>query len=569
MSAATALKAPVPGSHSRLDFHMGEAFCRVASDYPTVLDIILEQVQNALDADAKNILVVLNRKTRHIAIRDDGNGVSQEMFEEALRRVCLSQKDSGKLGRFGIGLISPLGKCETFTFTSCHKGVDYGYREWSFVTDDIRRQSQDVAIPHRARSDLFFIKKKNLTAPKGLTTVMWRTEVNILKYSPDRMISRIGSITALKDAILERFGPTMRRHKVTLALKFANENGSVETLDGIQAKQFTGRALPQIVIEDPDAGKVIFSLYLAAKTTKGQQGKVLVGEADNDYRFGFSLFARSAEKLLSDEIVSGLSSGIFEGEILAEKVKLHSTRRSFESDDALVSFCIAIESWFQKHGAKHLEEVSGARRDQRYQDLGLESLREIEAMLQDPAFEVIRSVLKEFRIGTVGPGTTVETKTVGKQDENAVSTDNPGPQERDASESEKGASEKSPPQPDPDPYTVAGPRGQRRALVKKGNLGLQFSYIAMDGSDRLWELDARQGILHFNVNHPTWVACDVSDRKVRQLQETVAINALMIKAMPDELEDSLRFAFDEALRPLIYLYHVSPAFNLRKRVQPV
>jgi hypothetical protein len=57
----------------------------------------------------------------------------------------------------------------------------------------------------------------------------------------------------------------------------------------------------------------------------------------------------------------------------------------------------------------------------------------------------------------------------------------------------------------------------------------------------------------------------VSDRKVRQLQETVAIQALMIEAMPDEYKDDMRFAFDMALRPLIHLYHVSPAFIVGRR----
>ena len=38
---------------------MGEAFIRVASDYPTILDVILEQVQNALDANSKKIFILL------------------------------------------------------------------------------------------------------------------------------------------------------------------------------------------------------------------------------------------------------------------------------------------------------------------------------------------------------------------------------------------------------------------------------------------------------------------------------------------------------------------------------
>ena len=560
----TALQKPTEKiSHSRLDFHMGEALCRVASMYPTLLDIILEQVQNAIDANAKNILVVLNRKTSHIAIRDDGDGVTQQMFNDALQRVCLSGKEAGKLGRFGIGLISPLGKCERFTFTSCHRTEVDGYREWSFVTDDIRAQQRAVAVPHQSREDLYFIRRSGQAAPRGRTTVMWRTEVNIFNYSPDKMISRIGSIESLRDTILDRFSAAMRKKGITLQLKFKNTNGSEQELKGIQAKEFTGRPLSVVHINDSDAGDVTFSLFIAQKTTKGQNGKVNVGETNDDFRFSFAQFARSLDGLLSDEIISGLNSGVFEGEITADNVQLHSTRRQFEKDDALVGFCVAIEKWFQKHGVKHLTEVSEERRDQRYQDLGIESLREIEAMLEMPEFGELRSILGAFKVGSADPGTEVDDKRVlGTQAESALLTsNNPEP----ANDSAETGGTKSRRTPEADPYTVAGPRGRHRALVKRENLGLQFSYVAMDGSDRLWELDSRQGVLHFNVNHPIWVTCDVSDRKVRQLQETVTINALIIEAMPDEYREALRMAFDETLKPLTYLYHVSPAFNIRKK----
>jgi hypothetical protein len=562
MSAA-ALKAVTPGSLSELNFHMGEAFLRVASDYPTVHEVILEQVQNAIDANAKHVLVVLNRKTRHIAIRDNGDGTSEKTFEEALQRVCLSGKESGKLGRFGIGLISPLGKCERFTFTSSGKGLANGYHEWEFVTDDIRRQSQRVTIPNRSREDLFHIKHSGHRAPKGLTTVMWRTEINIFGYSSDRMISRISSIENLRDSILERFGPSMRRNKVTLDLKFMDESGKPEELKGITAQEYTGRKLPEVTITNRDAGKVVFKLYLATKTTKGQSGKVQVGEIDNDYRFPFSSFTRSSV-LLADEVIQGLQSGIFEGEILGEKVTLHSTRRSFNKNDSVIGFCEAIEEWFAKHGAKHLEEIKEQTRDKRYQDLGLESLRELEAMLLNPSFQYIRDVLGDFQLGSVGERHAFKAETVGVQSENSIPTNCPESPPPNVGNKKSGASHQTS-KPEGVPYTSAGPRGKRRALVSGGNLGLQFSYIAMDGSDKLWELDIRQGILHFNVNHPIWVACDVSDRKVKQLQITVAINALLTEAIPADYQEWVRLAFDESLRPLVHMFHTSPAFNLRKK----
>lgn len=553
-------------SHSRLDFHMGEAFCRIASDYPTVLDVILEQVQNAIDANARSILVLLNRKTRHIAIRDDGDGASREKLEKALQEVCLSQKERGKLGRFGIGLISPLDKCHASTFISCSRNKEGGYMEWKFDTNDIRKQQRDVQIPCRSRPELTFIAHKNMRAKKGQTTVLWRTEVNILRYSPDKIISRITSIDALAEAILERFGAAMRRNNVILNLKFENEDGTKELREGIRAKLFTGRPLGKVIIDDENAGKVTIDLFLAPKTTKGQNGKVIVGEADNDYRFGFNLFARSADGVLPEEISQALLSGVFEGEILGEKVKLHSTRKSFEKDDAFVGFGAAIESWFQKYGAKHLEEVKEARRDQRYQELGLQSLREIEEMLRNPAFADIRKVLEGFSDGSVGKGhAPVPKNRVGdKQDEKSLSTRGTNPKEGDGDSTPHDSATED--DPAHTPFTVAGPRGKQRTVVKRDSVGLQFSYIAMDGSDRLWELDTRLGVLHFNTNHPIFVACDEgSGRKLRQLQETVAVNALMIQAMPDDYAETLRYAFDETLRPLSYLFHVSPAFNLRKR----
>ncbi len=558
--------AHVRSKHSRLDFHMGEAFLRVASDYPTILDVILEQVQNAIDAEAKTITVVLNRKTRHIAIRDDGEGVSVETFETALQRVCLSGKERGKLGRFGIGLISPLGKCQTFVFTSCPKDTPKGYMEWTFTTEDIKQEARDIKIPVRSRTDIFFVGKGK-TGPKGQTTVMWRTEVNIFKYSADKMISRVSSIDYLEEAILDRFSAALRRNKVVLNLRFVNEDGSEEKREGIKAKLFTGRPLSKVVITEPDVGKVEFRLFLAPRTTKGQNGKVLIGEIDNDYRFPFHLLARQAGGLLPDEVLQALSSGVFEGEIVGEGVKLHSTRKSFEKDDAFVGFCAAIETWFQKHGSSHLEEIKEAHRDQRYQELGLKSLHEIEVLLNDPAFATIKSVLEDFKVGTTGchHSPRDEENIIGLQDETSISTHGLGAEESDSTNESGGRVDSTEDKPKHRPLTVTGPRGRRRTLVRNDSIGLQFSHVAMDGSDRLWELDDRRGILHFNVNHPIWVEADVSDRKIRQLQETVAIFALTIKAMPDDLGETLRLAFDESLRPLSFLFKCSQAFNSGRR----
>lgn len=551
-------------TQSRIDFHAGEALHRVAASYVTILAVVLEQVQNALDADARSITVVLNRKTRHIAIRDDGSGASATSFETALQQVCQSQKVSGKLGRFGIGLISPIGKCEYSTFTS-FDATSNMYNEWTFRTADIRKQQRDVTIPLKTREDLHFIRGKQQSAPKGKTSVMWRTEVNIFKYTDDKFISRIDDIDSLADTIFAEFGAKMNRLQTVLNLKFYDERGTPEVREGLRPRQFSGRPLDDVIMSEPDVGKIFIQLYLAPKTTRGQVGKVLVGEADNDFRIPMSVFYQSLEGMLAPDAGDALISGIFEGEILAEGIKLHVSRKSFERNDALVGFCGAIEKWYQNYGAKYMEEVKEARREQRYQELGLQSLRELEQLFANvPAFSDLRKVIDTFEQGTIGKGHTEppESRVKGVQPEKSLSTKVSPP----ALPSNGGEGDRTPSKEreSHQPFTVAGPRGKHRTVVKNGSFGLQFSHIAMDGSSQLWELDTRQGVLHLNTNHPLWTFCESTDRKIRQLQETVAINALMIEMMPDDLKDSIRFTFDETLPLILHLYHVSPAFNLRR-----
>ena len=111
-------------SLSALDVHLGNVLMHIASDtYTTLPRTVLEGVQNALDADADTIHIIVDMRGRQIIIRDNGNGVTVKMFDDALLQICNSQKSDDKLGRFGRGLISPLNKCKLFRFTSVRNGT--------------------------------------------------------------------------------------------------------------------------------------------------------------------------------------------------------------------------------------------------------------------------------------------------------------------------------------------------------------------------------------------------------------------------------------------------------------
>src|SRR3989344_1995365 len=121
MPTPTAQKANPDSNYSRLGLFEGSAFALIAERAEDLMAAMSESVQNSLDEETSIITIVLNRKTRHIAVRDDGRGVDRDQFEVKLRNSGRSQKKRGDLGRHGLGFLAFLGKCEYFTFTSCPK----------------------------------------------------------------------------------------------------------------------------------------------------------------------------------------------------------------------------------------------------------------------------------------------------------------------------------------------------------------------------------------------------------------------------------------------------------------
>ncbi len=554
-------------NRSQVSFHYGRALLKLAQTYVSLFEVTLEAVQNAIDSNATNIAIGINRRERVITIADNGDGVNRQNFEEALSSVCESVKERGKLGQFGLGLISPLGKCELFTFTSCPRRGKEGYLEWTFETDSISRQAKAVQIPCRPRA-LAFRDKPSTRAPQGTRLIDWRTQVVIQNYVVDREISRIQSAEALKEAIVEKFSVAMRRNSVTVNIRIINENGTEDKAAG-KAQRFGGQKLPEVVVDNKEAGKTIFHLYLARRGTFGYQGKVGVGEASNDFRFSFSLFAKNSVDFLSEDIVELFKSGVFEGEILSSNAKLHENRKMFVRNDALVGFCEAIEEWFRAHGQKHLKEVREQRQGERIQTLSLQSMKTIQSLLGNDLFSKLREdTIGSFRHGNIGSGHSVpdDRRIVGEQDRPSVSTT--------SGESRDGGGGGHPNEPaeaekvEHAPFTVAGPKGQARTVVKGSSRGLQIDHVAMRADGPPWALEPKAGTIYFNVEHPEWIAASkAGDRQLMQYQEIGAIMALVHHTMPDEYKKIVDLAYGDMVAPLAYLLHNSPSFNLRARIK--
>lgn len=548
-----------PSNFNKISFHQGKALRHLANMYPTLQAVILELVQNALDRDveATKISILIDFKTARLFVADNGKGISVDRMKTVLTTIAdparSREQKKGGLGQFALGLFSPLGKCDHYTFTSCPAPHRYGFNEWVVRCKQVEEQRDDISIPMRYCQELTLSEAPG----KGQTKVVWRTKLEMHKFDKDAYISRI-EMDGLVSAIQNRFSAVMRKNKANISIKIIREDGAEESRPSVQAHQFRGQKLAEYKVDSPEAGKVVIQLYVAPKIKGSRCGNVVMGTFESDFRFPFHYFTRSATQLLNEDIVTALSSGVFEGEIVASKVKLHANREAFHKDDAYIGLCVVIEDWFNSYGRKHLEEINKSHQDQRYQELGLKSLKVLENLLKNIKFSNLLRVLKSFKHGLIGTGHKEPEKkdVVGEQDQLSLSLDgNPGkpkthdpdaePRDRDVPEAEK--KEKIHP-------TVTGPRGQVRRIVKHSSFGLQLTYEDPDllSSSDLWKLDDKNGILAFNVRHPLWAECEKKDTALMKFQEFVAIQALTLYAMPEAFRDRQREVLDELIPSFVY-----------------
>lgn len=538
--------------HSPFGFHEGEALLRLAGYYPSLLDVLLELVQNSIDKNARLIRIAIDMRIRQILNRDDGDGVDQKEFEKALTHISSTIKESDKLGRFGIGMTSPLGKADEVIFTSTPKSNPHGYNQWTFNTEALRAQHKIEGIPVQICPELQFSSRENRNT-KGTIYIPWRTEVRIKNYTPDRQINRV-TIQSLSAGILDRFGAKMRRNKTVVMVTIIDETGK-KSQQEIRAKEFEGQELTKVELNEEDSGRTTFRLFMAKKTEKGRKGKVLIGETSNDFRLDFNTFERSLPDVckLSEDVVTALKSGFFEGEILNSKVRLHASRKSFEADDVLVGFCAVIEKWYEQYGSRYFKEAKEQKQEERYQALGVRSLKVIESLLKVPGFASLLNVFNSFKKGSIGIGHVEHKGEVSEITSIAVGGNVGQKIERVNS----GGEPRGKPQAeylDHHPLTVVGPSGSKRVAVRSNSLGLQLMHEAMQGSNNLWVLNEETGTLRINVLHPLWQQCEEhGDKTLMHFQEKLIVEALVLHASPPDWAERAKLVIDEMNAAFVYL----------------
>lgn len=542
--------------------HHGVAIIAAANTYKKVTQVILEAIQNALDAEAKNVWININWIKRTISVRDDGHGVTHETFDKALDNVGKSIKPKGRLGRWGYGLVAPLGKCVEFTFTSQPKstGNQQPYLRWTFVTDDIENTSEEIDIPGIAVEELRF--SRSLKPRTGF--VNWRTCVELRGIVTDKRIASV-DVNELIETAVDEFRVRMLQRDVTLHLNVIPEQGHPYS-SSHKAEPYSGEKLDPVQTKAGSNGVVRINLWLAKRTSGKYAGKVGVGQIDDAFRVPMDKFVRSVHGLLDKETAKALASGVFEGEITSNMIRLEATRVSFEENDGLIEFLGEIEKWYEVIGRAYYEEACDKADSERFRKNAEQTLDSVQKMLDDPGLKELRDLVSTFPpnphgIGVPSPdgsntGDDAEVsarkdKVKAKKKRGGGNGGNGGGDGGGNGGSGGGSGGGRSTDTDETVF-IPDPNGKHRMTVKVRNFGLRFGET--EDIHGPWQLDTSEGILWFNTSHPLYSQCSDArnaDKVIQKYQRQVAIQALSLKVLPEDWQESAAEGFDIALRAYV------------------
>lgn len=508
---------PKTPEDATIGFHIGNVLEIIAGRYSKAQRMLLEQVQNAIDAHATLISVIINLAKREIRIWDNGEGASNEDMNASLRRLAHSRKTSDKFGRFGIGVVSAFAKCDYFTFTSTKEGDD-GYLEWTFNTKDLLDKSDTAKVPCVRRGDLIYCLDHNRALrieDRGKERVSWKTQVHIVGLTKNARLSNI-NLPLFRSDIQNHFGKVMMERGIRVKIRFIDEKGREVRVPDVIAEAYSGEQLPPVRIENEEAGKTVFNIYLAREQSSGKySGVVTVSARGNPFRIAATdVFAKSA---LNPDILRDLTSGLFEGEIECEKLTLRPERDSYVDDDALFGLCLAVESWHRDVGSKHVRAMEAMRQEGRFHKIGTMALQFVAAMLKLREFEYAREFLKksEEKKETEREHVNVNKKVI-------IGVLKPVRPHKPPEEEENGDAKEK--------------KERTKPPVLRSRFGLNFDFAQLTASE-VYRFERETATLVFNRSHELWSMCEGTDVALARYQSSVARVVLTLcqwMDMPEE-----------------------------------
>lgn len=130
--------------------------------YRSFMTVLGEAVSNSWDADAHNVIITIDREEKVLIVRDDGNGMTEDDFQNKFLKIGYSKRKDGKshtnsgrpyIGRKGIGKLALLSCAQTITLLTKteHSELVGGVIDNSgldeAIKDDVSSNDYSLGIP--------------------------------------------------------------------------------------------------------------------------------------------------------------------------------------------------------------------------------------------------------------------------------------------------------------------------------------------------------------------------------------------------------------------------------------
>lgn len=526
--------------------HRGGLLERALDAYPTAMPVFQELVQNSIDIDgdkgATSILIEIDFDSGEARYSDNGPGMSEKTITEALNSIGRSVKGGrgDRYGRFGIGMVSPLSIFDSFEIVTAMSG--HVYQSYEFDRK-VMLSTHAGGWPFYCQEEPTLLHQDGRTIKRrGIAfceSVWWRTQVRLYRLTTDK-VKRNFDFEKFKSEVQLQYGSKLAA--LGTSVKVVLIEGGKKTESSFKAKLYEGKELGVWKGFEESIGNVEVCFYLTPQGYKGPL-RISTGITGNPFRVPLNadrLLEGSFYRLLSEETKAALASGMFQGEIVGDKLTLRASRKGFEEGDAQVGLAFVVDEWYRKVGSAHYTDEKSKREANRHQTLVEEALIKCSDFLKgrESPFAALFDGAQFGSVGighkdrpvTVVAGTEMTGKSIKKDAQGGSSHE--GGTSGGSSNGEKAAHR---------PVVVVG-NGNPRKVVRDHSTGLHV--VSVDLGSRLWFFERQAACLKINPTHPLVALVDGYDARVRDLYHKIIITALRTEMQPEGQRDGVQ-AFAE------------------------
>jgi len=501
-------------------FNAGNTMLILSQDYATVKKVIDELLQNAIDANAKTMLISINLKAMSISAFDDGYGCSKSEFINRVQNIGERQKDEGQQGKYGTGNLAPLGIMGdggTYQFISRPISVSSMVHPFfmASIDYDTIHNSKDVSFTFKDLPNHTYTK---YCAPIDVSRMTTHTKCTGIQKSAMKSWLKDDAHKAARDLCeyigSGKYAPKIKDKDITVNI--VPKEGGSDITDKVIISEFNGRKEDPILIKTP-YGPAEFEVYTTYTQVPDPVFKIRhKGVVDIDMR-GMDIW-----EVYKDVFGSGYMQGYIHigfCEVNAERNDLLWS----DERDALVE---AIKQYTNEYASEWLDDAKRKREINHHKELAKRAVSSVDSFLRENP-----TLLSPDFCGAISDGhSDVSGKKVkiGKQStprSDGDSDDEELPKVRSKKErgERKNIIHVSADSPDG--------KGSDRDVVR-GQSGVSVKMVEPNSDECIvWRkmLDST-GVIRINIDHKDFVKCHLKGDS----SEVAYIKALVIGAITEK-----------------------------------